>query len=249
MASRPPRPGSASRSTPSASWSAKAGQAGLIHELEWEPQVDYTDEIAARVEAVGTESLTKVAGITVKAEREAAQGEAAKAVIDDAARPSSPSSSARSTTRPRRCSKKIVRRRIVNEGARMDGRTPTDIRPLSAEVGVLPTAHGSGLFQRGETQVLNVTTLGMPKTDQILDNLGNRDRKRYMHHYNMPPHANGETGRVGSPKRREIGHGLLAERALLPVVPSQDEFPYVLRLVSEVLASNGSTSMASVCSS
>ena len=114
---------------------------------------------------------------------------------------------------------------------------------------MLPTAHGSGLFQRGETQVLNVTTLGMPKTDQILDNLGNRDRKRYMHHYNMPPHANGETGRVGSPKRREIGHGLLAERALLPVVPSQDEFPYVLRLVSEVLASNGSTSMASVCGS
>jgi len=97
--------------------------------------------------------------------------------------------------------------------------------------------------------VLNVTTLGMPKTDQILDNLGNRDRKRYMHHYNMPPSANGETGRVGSPKRREIGHGLLAERALLPVVPSADEFPYVLRLVSEVLASNGSTSMASVCSS
>jgi polyribonucleotide nucleotidyltransferase len=97
--------------------------------------------------------------------------------------------------------------------------------------------------------VLTVTTLGMPKTDQILDNLGNKDRKRYMHHYNMPPHANGETGRVGSPKRREIGHGLLAERALLPVVPSQDEFPYVLRLVSEVLASNGSTSMASVCAS
>jgi polyribonucleotide nucleotidyltransferase len=114
---------------------------------------------------------------------------------------------------------------------------------------VLPTAHGSGLFQRGETQVLNVATLGMPKTDQILDNLGNRDRKRYMHHYNMPPHANGETGRVGSPKRREIGHGLLAERALVPVVPGQDEFPYVLRLVSEVLASNGSTSMASVCGS
>jgi polyribonucleotide nucleotidyltransferase len=145
--------------------------------------------------------------------------------------------------------KKVIRRRIVEEGLRIDGRGPRDIRPLSAEVGVLPTAHGSGLFQRGETQVLNVTTLGMPKTDQILDNLGNRDRKRYMHHYNMPPSANGETGRVGSPKRREIGHGLLAERALLPVVPSAEEFPYVLRLVSEVLSSNGSTAMASVCAS
>jgi polyribonucleotide nucleotidyltransferase len=227
---------------------AKAEQAGLIHRLEWEPQVDSTDEIAARVEAVGTESLTKVAGITVKAEREAAQGEAAKAIID-ALLPEFPDQQREINNAAKALLKKIVRRRIATEGARIDGRTPTDIRPLSAEVGVLPTAHGSGLFQRGETQVLDVATLGMPKTDQILDNLGNRDRKRYMHHYNMPPHANGETGRVGSPKRREIGHGLLAERALLPVVPSQDDFPYVLRLVSEVLASNGSTSMASVCAS
>src|SRR6202022_1394715 len=110
-------------------------------------------------------------------------------------------------------------------------------------------AHGSGLFQRGETQVLNVTTLGMPRMDQLLDTIGIDDTKRYMHHYNMPPYSNGETGRVGSPKRREIGHGLLAERALLPVVPSQEEFPYTLRLVSEVLSSNGSTSMGSVCAS
>ena len=124
---------------------------------------------------------------------------------------------------------------------------PTSARcqPRSAS---LPTAHGSGLFQRGETQVLNVCTLGMPRMDQLLDTLGPDTNKRYMHHYNMPPSANGETGRVGSPKRREIGHGLLAERALLPVVPSQEEFAYTLRLVSEVLASNGSTSMASVCS-
>ena len=114
---------------------------------------------------------------------------------------------------------------------------------------MMPTAHGSGLFQRGETQVLNVTTLGMPRMDQLLDTIGIDDKKRYMHHYNMPPYANGETGRVGSPKRREIGHGLLAERALLPVVPPVEEFPYALRLVSEVLASNGSTSMASVCAS
>jgi polyribonucleotide nucleotidyltransferase len=227
---------------------AKATEAGLIHALQWEPQDDYTDEIFARVEAVGTESLTKVAAITAKAEREAAQGEAARAIIDTLL-PEFPEQQREINNAQKALLKKIVRRRIATEGARIDGRTPADIRPLSSEVGVLPTAHGSGLFQRGETQVLNVTTLGMPKTDQILDNLGNKDRKRYMHHYNMPPHANGETGRVGSPKRREIGHGLLAERALLPVVPSQDDFPYVLRLVSEVLASNGSTSMASVCSS
>src|SRR6202012_4184167 len=124
-----------------------------------------------------------------------------------------------------------------------------DIRPLSAEVGVIATAHGSGLFQRGKTQVLNITTLGMPRMDQLLDTIGVDDKKRYMHHYNMPPYANGETGRVGSPKRREIGHGLLAERALIPVVPRVEEFPYALRLVSEVLSSNGSTSMASVCAS
>jgi polyribonucleotide nucleotidyltransferase len=226
----------------------QAKNAGLIHPLEWEPQVDYSDDIYARVEEVGTESLTRVAGITLKAEREAAQGDAAAAIIETLL-PEFPEQQREINNAAKALLKKIVRRRIVTEGARIDGRTPTDIRPLSAEVGVLTTAHGSGLFQRGETQVLNVTTLGMPKTDQILDNLGNRDRKRYMHHYNMPPHANGETGRVGSPKRREIGHGLLAERALVPVVPSTDEFPYVLRLVSEVLASNGSTSMASVCSS
>jgi polyribonucleotide nucleotidyltransferase len=145
--------------------------------------------------------------------------------------------------------KKLIRKRIVEDGIRIDGRGPADIRPVSAEVHVLPTAHGSGLFQRGETQVLSVATLGMPRMDQMLDTLAPEDKKRYMHHYNMPPHANGETGRVGSPKRREIGHGLLAERALLPVVPSKEDFPYTLRVVSEVLSSNGSTSMGSVCGS
>jgi polyribonucleotide nucleotidyltransferase len=225
-----------------------ATKADMIVPLEWEPQVDYGDDIAARVEAVGSDRFADVARITAKAEREAAQGEAARAVIDELL-PEFPERQGEINNAAKALLKKIIRRRIVDEGARIDGRGPRDIRPLSAEVGVLPTAHGSGLFQRGETQVLNAATLGMPKTDQILDNLGNRDRKRYMHHYNMPPHANGEVGRVGSPKRREIGHGLLAERALLPVVPATDEFPYVLRLVSEVLASNGSTSMASVCSS
>src|SRR5213079_1400091 len=124
-----------------------------------------------------------------------------------------------------------------------------DIRQLSAEVEVIPRVHGSALFERGETQILGVTTLNMLRMEQQMDTLSPETRKRYMHNYNFPPYSNGETGRVGSPKRREIGHGLLAERALLPVVPSVEDFPYAMRLVSEVLSSNGSTSMGSVCSS
>jgi polyribonucleotide nucleotidyltransferase len=145
--------------------------------------------------------------------------------------------------------KKVMRARVIEDGIRLDGRTPTDIRSLSAEVGVLRRAHGSALFSRGETQVLNITTLGMLRMTQMIDTLDLEDTKRYMHHYNFPPFSTGETGRVGSPRRREIGHGALAERALVPVVPPEDEFPYALRLVSDVLSSNGSTSMASVCGS
>src|SRR5205085_8190575 len=145
--------------------------------------------------------------------------------------------------------KKLIRKRVVEDGVRIDGRGVTDIRPLSAEVGVIPTAHGSALFQRGETQVLTVTTLGMPRMEQMLDTIGIDEHKRYMHHYNFPPFSTGETGRVGSPKRREIGHGALAERALIPVVPRLEEFPYTLRVVSDVMSSNGSTSMGSVCGS
>ena len=145
--------------------------------------------------------------------------------------------------------KKVVRARIVEDGLRIDGRGTADLRPISSDVDLIPTAHGTGLFQRGETQVLTVTTLGMPRMEQMLDTIGIDDRKRYMHHYNFPPFSTGETGRVGSPKRREIGHGALAERALVPVVPNAIEWPYTLRVVSDVLASNGSTSMASVCGS
>ena len=145
--------------------------------------------------------------------------------------------------------KKVMRRRVVEQGVRLDGRGPTDIRPLKAEVGLIPRAHGSALFERGDTQALNVTTLGMLRMTQMIDTLDLEDSKRYMHHYNFPPYSTGETGRVGSPRRREIGHGALAERALIPVVPNEDEFPYTLRLVSDVLSSNGSTSMASVCGS
>ncbi len=145
--------------------------------------------------------------------------------------------------------KKIVRGRILTDGVRIDGRGLADIRPLDAEVQVIPRVHGSAIFQRGETQILGVTTLNMLKMEQQIDSLSPVTHKRYLHHYNFPPYSTGETGRVGSPKRREIGHGFLAERALVPVLPARDEFPYAIRQVSEALSSNGSTSMGSVCAS
>ncbi|MBV8159957.1 MAG: polyribonucleotide nucleotidyltransferase, partial [Acidimicrobiia bacterium] len=223
-------------------------KAGVHEPIPYEPQLDYAPEVLDRVRAVGGDQLSRVITIVQKAERNKATEEAAAAIAADLAeefadRDKEVKAAVRSLT------KELVRRRIVEEGLRIDGRTTTDIRPLSADVGIIPTAHGTGLFQRGETQVMTVTTLGMPRMEQMLDTIGIDDSKRYMHHYNMPPYANGETGRVGSPKRREIGHGLLAERALLPVVPDEEEFPYTLRLVSEVLSSNGSTSMGSVCGS
>jgi polyribonucleotide nucleotidyltransferase len=145
--------------------------------------------------------------------------------------------------------KKVMRARVIEHGVRLDGRGPKDIRPLSAEVGLIPRAHGSSLFNRGDTQALNVTTLGMLRMTQMIDTLDPEESKRYIHHYNFPPFSTGEVGRIGSPRRREIGHGALAERALVPVVPTEEEFPYALRLVSDILGSNGSTSMASVCAS
>ena len=146
-------------------------------------------------------------------------------------------------------SKKVMRTRVLTEGIRIDGRGLTDIRALDAEVQVIPRVHGSAIFQRGETQILGVTTLNMLKMEQQIDSLAPVKKKRYLHHYNFPPYSTGETGRVGSPKRREIGHGFLAERALVPVLPPREEFPYAIRQVSEALGSNGSTSMGSVCAS
>ncbi len=143
----------------------------------------------------------------------------------------------------------IIRRRTIHEGVRADGRRPEEIRSLSAEVGLLPRAHGSGLFARGETQVLSVATLGTPREEQMIDDLSPREKKRYMHHYNFPPYSTGETWPLRGPKRREIGHGVLGERALRPMLPDEDEFAYTMRVVSDVLSSNGSTSMASVCGS
>lgn len=149
----------------------------------------------------------------------------------------------------KKVSKALMRERVIFDGVRIDGRGVTDIRDISCDVGLIPRVHGTGLFNRGETQVLSTVTLGMLKMEQMLDDLGVIESKRYMHHYNFPPFSTGETGFMRGPKRREIGHGALAERALLPVIPGPDDFPYALRVVSEVLSSNGSTSMGSVCAS
>ncbi|MCU1495985.1 MAG: Polyribonucleotide nucleotidyltransferase [Acidimicrobiaceae bacterium] len=216
--------------------------------IPYEIFVDYESDVYDRVVAVGADAITTANSITSKAERAAALDAATDQILLSLAdefvgREREVKAAIRSFT------KKIVRKRIVEEGIRIDGRGTTDIRPLSAEVAIIPTAHGSGLFQRGDTQVLNFTTLGMPRMNQLLDTIGIDESKRYIHHYNFPPYSTGETGFMRGPKRREIGHGMLAERALLPVIPHEDEFPYTLRLVSEVLSSNGSTSMASVCGS
>ena len=222
--------------------------AGSRPPMSYTPVVDYGDDVWTAVEKLGKKHIEPVTKITIKADRNAATEKATADIIAAlkdkfAGREKEIKEAVRSLT------KKLVRKRVVDTGERMDGRGPKDLRAISAEVGIIPTAHGTGLFQRGDTQVLNVCTLAMPKMNQMLDTLEPVNKKYFMHHYNMPPSANGETGRVGSPKRREIGHGKLAERALLPVIPSQEEFSYALRLVSEVLASNGSTSMGSVCSS
>ena len=183
--------------------------------------------------------------------RRRAQGRGQGASCSPPSRPASsrPSRPLEFSAAYKSVTKKIVRGRILADGVRIDGRGLADIRPLDAEVQVIPRVHGSAIFQRGETQILGVTTLNMLKMEQQIDSLSPVTHKRYMHHYNFPPYSTGETGRVGSPKRREIGHGFLAERALVPVLPSREEFPYAIRQVSEALGSNGSTSMGSVCAS
>ena len=221
---------------------------GSIEPLKYTPVLDYTDELFAAVEAAATTKLQPAIRIALKSDRNAAIDDATAQTLAELAE-KFPAQEKQIKEAVRSLTKKLVRKRVVDEGIRIDGRGPADLRPVSAEVGLIPTAHGTGLFQRGETQVLNVLTMAMPKMNQMIDSITPETSKRYMHDYNMAPWANGETGRVGTPKRREIGHGSLAERALFPVVPSQEEFAYTLRLVSEVLSSNGSTSMASVCAS
>ncbi len=219
-------------------------------EVEWPVAVDYSDEIYQRVHAIAEPKLASVVTIADKQERNAAQDGALEATMAELGLAEIDEEGRTQAGRAfKSILKDLMRKRVVEEGIRLDGRGPTDIRPLSAEVGVIARTHGSGLFQRGETQVLNLTTLGMLKMGQMLDTLALEDSKRYMHHYNFPPFSTGEAGFMRGPKRREIGHGALAEKAVLPVIPTVEEFPYALRLVSEVLSSNGSTSMASVCAS
>ena len=221
-----------------------------IGTVEWPIAEDYTDEMFSRVEAEATPRLTPVFEIAGKHERQDAEAEAREATLEALDLPEDDDDAlAQAKSAFRSVFKKIARQRVVEQGVRLDGRGVTDIRPLTIEVSSIERAHGSAMFQRGETQVLNVTTLGMLKMEQMLDTLDLAESKRYMHHYNFPPFSTGEAGFMRGPKRREIGHGALAEKALLPVVPTSDDFPYALRLVSEVLASNGSSSMASVCAS
>ena len=221
---------------------------GPIRTIPFQTFSDYGDDVWERVQAVAAERVAKVVAIADKAARNVETEAVTAAVVDELAG-EFPEREREVSAAVRALNKKLVRKRIVEEGLRIDGRGTSDIRPLSAEVDLFPTAHGSSLFERGETQVLNVCTLGMPRMDQQLDTITPDVSKRYLHHYNFPPYSTGETGFMRGPKRREIGHGLLAERALLPVIPPKEEFPYTLRLVSDVLSSNGSTSMASVCAS
>ncbi|WP_299138311.1 polyribonucleotide nucleotidyltransferase, partial [uncultured Corynebacterium sp.] len=213
----------------------------------------YSDDVFAAVEKAATKKLEKLLTIPGKQERDDATNEYMEQVeeklLDQFEDLEEADASKQIRGAYNALMKQIVRQKILSEGFRIDGRGVTDIRDLSVEVDLVPRAHGSSLFERGETQILGVTTLDMLKMEQQIDSLTPVESKRYMHHYNFPPFSTGETGRVGSPKRREIGHGALAERALLPVIPSREDFPYAIRQVSEALGSNGSTSMGSVCAS
>ncbi|MDR2620319.1 MAG: polyribonucleotide nucleotidyltransferase [Propionibacteriaceae bacterium] len=211
---------------------------------------EYEDDMFAAVNSRAYDKLSEIMTIAGKAERQNADSALKTAIWEElsqdetfAEREGEYAAAYKSIT------KQIVRARTLSEGVRIDGRGPKDIRPLTSATHVIPRVHGSALFQRGETQVLGITTLNMLDMEQKLDTLSPIKSKRYMHNYNMPPYSTGETGRVGSPKRREIGHGRLAERALVPVLPTRDEFPYAIREVSEAIGSNGSTSMGSVCAS
>ncbi len=210
--------------------------------------LDYQDDAFAAVEQAAQADLASALTIEGKQEREGRLDETKSAVLeklgaDFEGREKEIGAAFRSLT------KKLVRERVLRDQVRIDGRGLTDIRTLSAEVGVVPRVHGSALFERGETQILGITTLNMLSLEQKLDTLSPEKSRRYMHNYNFPPYSTGETGRVGSPKRREVGHGALAGRALMPVLPPREEFPYAIRQVSEALSSNGSTSMGSVCAS
>ena len=215
---------------------------------------DYSDEVLSAVDSLAAAELATVYQIADKQERQNADDElksrvkeAIAAKVESGELPEDANSMVSAAYKS--VTKRVMRTRVLAEGVRIDGRGTSDLRVIDAEVDIIPRVHGSALFQRGETQIMGVTTLNMLKMEQKIDSLSPVTSKRYMHHYNFPPYSTGETGRVGTPKRREIGHGFLAERALVPVLPSREDFPYAIRQVSEALGSNGSTSMGSVCAS
>ena len=210
--------------------------------------LDYQDDVFAAVESAAKSDLATALTIAGKQERENKLDEISAAVIEKL-NPDFPEREKEIPAALRSLTKKLVRQRVLRDKIRIDGRGVRDIRPITCEVEVMPRVHGSAIFERGETQIVGVTTLNMLKMEMMLDTLSPETTKRYMHQYNFPPYSVGEVGRVGSPKRREIGHGALAERALVPVLPTREEFPYAIRQVSEAFGSNGSTSMGSVCAS
>tara|TARA_B110000014_G_scaffold259578_1_gene247651 strand:+ start:9947 stop:12253 length:2307 start_codon:yes stop_codon:yes gene_type:complete len=216
--------------------------------VDWPIVEDYSDELGNEIASEYAEEVDSITAITDRSERSEKQGALQEQVLEKFLDDEVPNSKAIKLAF-KSLVKSTVRNRVLSGGPRLDGRTPTDIRNISSEIDILPTVHGSSLFLRGETQVLNVTTLGMSRLEQMLDTIDTVTSKRYMHHYNFPPYSTGEAYPMRGPKRREIGHGALAEKALIPVIPTKIDFPYTIRVVSEAISSNGSTSQASVCAS
>ena len=216
--------------------------------VEWPLIEDYSTELKSSIDTSYKSKVEEVMAITDRAERSEKQSELETQVIEEFTNEEGDNTKAVKLAF-KSLVKSVVRDRVVAGGPRLDGRNPTDIRNISAEINLLPMVHGSSLFLRGETQVLNVTTLGMSRLEQMLDTIDTVTSKRYMHHYNFPPYSTGEAYMMRGPKRREIGHGALAEKAMIPVIPGKIDFPYTIRVVSEAISSNGSTSQASVCAS
>jgi len=219
-----------------------------IPSVDWPLIEDYTDELKSKIETSCKDELSEIASIIDRSERSTRQNELQEKVVEEFLDEEEDNSKSIKLAF-KSIFKELVRDRVVGGGPRLDGRSPTDIRNISSEINLLPMVHGSSLFLRGETQVLNVTTLGMSRLEQMLDTIDTVTSKRYMHHYNFPPYSTGEAYMMRGPKRREIGHGALAEKAMLPVIPPKADFPYTIRVVSEAISSNGSTSQASVCAS
>ena len=216
--------------------------------VDWPIVEDYSEELKTKITDEYSDKVDSITALTDRSERSEKQSELQEEVIEKFLDDEIDNTKAIKLAF-KSLVKSTVRNRVLTGGPRLDGRTPTDIRNISSEIDLLPTVHGSSLFLRGETQVLNVTTLGMSRLEQMLDTIDTVTSKRYMHHYNFPPYSTGEAYPMRGPKRREIGHGALAEKALVPVIPPKIDFPYTIRVVSEAISSNGSTSQASVCAS